>query len=484
MVSPGAARASSSPRRRTSGHSEVSRTAALGGARELTVAGVATEDGRAIPAGDRPQAGRVDEHGLERVHELVPGGAGDRPVAAQAFPGGEDLLDQDRRTRGVRGACSRHGGGERVEVRGGIEQPVDVIDAKPRDRAVGDPAEHPRMRGGEHERVLDAHADQIVDLEEAPVVQVVAGASPVHQAIGLRIEQRLQPATSLGSREARDGALQRGAKLGGGMVTFQDGGEDLIACHDAAGGEDRIRGAPPGKTSHASGQVVQRSGFGADDLQDAARLDRKGRVAVADAQPAILAREADLSARETAPARVGEHRQEHPSGSGRSTVPVDVEPRSEPRRAAVRQDVVPGGIVRRRGLVVRHHVEEQPHACGRERLAQLRQIVLAAERGSQARRIDDVIAVRAGRTRGQDRRAVQVRDPEPREVSDHRGGGAERELTRELEAIGRSHRSRCDAGSYRGPGSERMSRCAGPRIAPDAGAGWRSRRIVRGRVPC
>jgi len=458
--------------------------ATLGGARELTVAGVATEDGRAIPAGDRPQAGRVDEHGLERVHELVPGGAGDRPVAAQALPGAEDLLDQDRRTRGARGACSRHRGGERVEVRCGIEQPVDVIDAKSRDGAVGDPAEHPRMRGGEHERVLDPHADQIVDLEEAPVVQVVAGAPPVHQAIGLRIEQRLQPMTSLGSREARDGALERDAELGGGMVAFQDGGEDLIARHDAAGGENRIRGAPPGKTSHADGQVVERSGPVADDLQDAAWLDGKGCLAVPDAQPAILAREADLPARETAPTRFGEHRQEHRPGSGRGAVPVNVEPRSEPRRAAMRQDVVPGGIVRRRGLVIRHHVEQQPHAPGCERLTQLRQLLLAAERRSEARWIDDVIAVRAAGTRGQDRRAVQVRNAEAREVSGHRGGGAERKLTRELKTIGRLHRSRCDAGSYRGPASERMSRWTGPRIAPDAGATWRSRSVVRGCVPC
>ena len=51
-------------------------------------------------------------------------------------------------------------------------------------------------------------------LRIARALAVVAGAAPVHQSIGLRVEQRLQALASLTSLEPGDGVLERRAELG------------------------------------------------------------------------------------------------------------------------------------------------------------------------------------------------------------------------------------------------------------------------------
>src|SRR5258708_28221883 len=54
------------------------------------------------------------------------------------------------------------------------------------------------MRIAEHRRHLLAQADEVVDVEEAPIVDLVGRDAPERQAIGLAFEQLMQRAEALG----------------------------------------------------------------------------------------------------------------------------------------------------------------------------------------------------------------------------------------------------------------------------------------------
>jgi hypothetical protein len=64
------------------------------------------------------------------------------------------------------------------EVLLGIVEPVRVIDAQPVDLAGGREGEHETVRCLEHLLVLHAQRGEIVDVEEAPVVDLVRGDAP------------------------------------------------------------------------------------------------------------------------------------------------------------------------------------------------------------------------------------------------------------------------------------------------------------------
>ena len=60
-----------------------------------------------------------------------------------------------------------------------------MVDAQPVERAVRDPAEDERVRLGEDLRVLLAQRDQLVDVEEAPVVDLLGRAPPEGEPVVL-----------------------------------------------------------------------------------------------------------------------------------------------------------------------------------------------------------------------------------------------------------------------------------------------------------
>ena len=108
---------------------------------------------------------------------VVAGGAGRRPGPGEPLAGLEDLLHQHVGAAGERG--------EVVEVALRVAQPVGVVDPQPVDEALVEPAPDLDVRGVEDLRVLDAHAGEGVDREEAPVVQLGVGAPPGHQLVVL-----------------------------------------------------------------------------------------------------------------------------------------------------------------------------------------------------------------------------------------------------------------------------------------------------------
>jgi hypothetical protein len=64
--------------------------------------------------------------------------------------------------------------------------------------ALGDQATDQAMRIAEHRRHLLAQADEVVDVEEAAIVDLVGCDAPERQAIGLALEQLMQRAEALG----------------------------------------------------------------------------------------------------------------------------------------------------------------------------------------------------------------------------------------------------------------------------------------------
>ena len=137
-----------------------------------------------VERGQRPLALRRRQQPREQRAGLVAGRAVDRP-RRQGLALGEDLLDADPLRRRQRP--------QPAQVGARIGEPVDVIDAQSVDAAVGDPLGDQAVHRVEHRRVLDAHADQAVDVEEAAIGALVAGQPPPGEAVVLRLEQRVQP---------------------------------------------------------------------------------------------------------------------------------------------------------------------------------------------------------------------------------------------------------------------------------------------------
>ena len=59
------------------------------------------------------------------------------------------------------------------------------------------------------------------------------------------------------------------------------------------------------------------------------------------------------------------------------------------------EHVVPGGVLARRGHVVGHDVEHDPHTARRQLRVQRLEVGLGAELGVEPRRVHHVVAVRA-----------------------------------------------------------------------------------------
>ncbi len=123
----------------------------------------------------------IDEQRGERVRRLVPSGARNRPHRIERFVRGQDLLDVHRMARHLRR--------DALEVRSRICESVDVVDAQPVHDTVVHELERERVGGREHPRVLDAHADQVRHVEEAPVVDEPAAAPPLRELVRLALER-------------------------------------------------------------------------------------------------------------------------------------------------------------------------------------------------------------------------------------------------------------------------------------------------------
>ena len=213
------------------------------------------EVGRA-PAQRRPGgcqrrfAGRIVLKRAHVVHEIVAGGAVARPIARQGLAAQQDLFDHQP------GALAQPPA-QRPAIACRIGEAVDMVDAQAVYQPLGMKAERQGVHRLEDFRLLHAQADQLVDVEEAPPVDAVAGAAPPGEAIVLafqhvarrtraagrkrqamgEVAQRLLPHLDLARRQR---LLQRLAQdrqqdlLVGRPVDVEEAGISAGAAHGAA----------------------------------------------------------------------------------------------------------------------------------------------------------------------------------------------------------------------------------------------------------
>ncbi|MCY1411297.1 hypothetical protein D9M71_266810 [compost metagenome] len=131
------------------------------------------------------------------VHEFVAGTAIHVPADGQAFAVGEDLLDVEgempfRQRRWTPGQQAAYPAAQAPAVAARIGQAIDMVDAQAVHQAPLDQLEDLGMGGFENVLALHAQAAQLIDIEEAPPVDVVGGGAPAGQAVGLALQQQVQ----------------------------------------------------------------------------------------------------------------------------------------------------------------------------------------------------------------------------------------------------------------------------------------------------
>ncbi len=134
---------------------------------------------RVVQRGQRLLVVGVDEQAIRARDEVVTGGALHGKGVAQPLVVGEDLLDRDVRVgRGL---------AQREQVADRVAQAVDVVDTQPADGAVADVLEDQPVAVLEHRLKLGPQADEGVDGEEPPVVELLLRRAPVREPVVLAL---------------------------------------------------------------------------------------------------------------------------------------------------------------------------------------------------------------------------------------------------------------------------------------------------------
>lgn len=109
----------------------------------------------------------------------------------------ELLLRQDRLGVGLRDPGAREAPAQPAvlqprEVARRIIQAVGMVDAQPVDLAFVEQLEHEPVEELEDRWLFGPHGREIIEVEKAPVVDLVGGGAPVREAVDLQVEQALQ----------------------------------------------------------------------------------------------------------------------------------------------------------------------------------------------------------------------------------------------------------------------------------------------------
>jgi len=183
-------------------------------------------------AGQRRLPGRVELQGVDAPGGVVAGGARDRPVVGGCLVALEDFLGHHPGAPG--------GGGEAAQVAARVGETVGMVDAEGVDVPGVVQLQQQGVGGVEDVRVLDAHGDEGVDVEEAPEVELLVGDLPVGQAVVLRLDALGQGKVLRAGAHREDVVEVAQDGLRAGVLLARD---DLGGGGQFAAGED---GADPG----------------------------------------------------------------------------------------------------------------------------------------------------------------------------------------------------------------------------------------------
>ena len=122
---------------------------------------------------------RVDEQAIDVRDEVVPGRAVDGKTAGEALVVVEDLFNHDV---GVRRCLA-----DPVKIGDRIDQPIDVVHAQACQLTSMRQVEDHSVALLQHFIHLDPEADQAVDGEETPVVDLSLSSAPVSKPVVLSL---------------------------------------------------------------------------------------------------------------------------------------------------------------------------------------------------------------------------------------------------------------------------------------------------------
>ena len=345
---------------------------------------------RRVELRQRRFRGGIDEEPTDDVQEVIAGRALDGPALGHPFVEREDLLDYD---------VTRAGLAQPLQIRVRILHAVDMIDAQSIRDARPHELEHQTMRLPEHLWVFDAQSDQGVYVEEAAIAEIALRRLPPRQTIVLLIEQpveRIGVGVVVGDRTV-EGRRNIGFReqlfehLGGHRVVPAAALDGLWIRF--GGGWQRLERV--GDKREPTG--VEARGGAAQQLDQGARIERKLVLFIANREDRGVAPQCDLAALQRAAVLIREYRQQDDvAQSGLRRFPIDVEKPRIRTRDAVPQDVPPPAVLTARdGHVIRDRVDEMTEAGFLDGRNHARVRLSSAEVGAQARRIHDVVAVRA-----------------------------------------------------------------------------------------
>jgi len=383
--------------------------------------------GEAVPDAIEFRAGScVDQHAVHFGREAVAGRAVHRPILGQRLVRRGDLLGhhvERARRAAVVGRCRQRDAGARgeavlqaLEILGRVVQAVGVVDAQAVDHATCGQVERHALCGLEYRRVFNAHCRELVDVEEAPVVDLVGGDAPESEAIRLRVKQLVQciaRAVGVEGVQGRLDRLHRGGIGSGqfgeshavrGLVVLTPG--DRFGLGRAACRQQREFARQPHQRV-ACPRIAAGRGGRLEHRGEAARVDRKMVFVIAQHEGAGRGLEADLQVArsEHVAVVVTEHRQQHLALQRLvERIPVDVEVERVGRGRAVLQHVAPPRVVAtEHAHVVGHHVEDLAHAVRLQSCAETCVARWPAELGVDLVVRDNVVAVCAAGPRAADR---------------------------------------------------------------------------------
>ncbi len=337
------------------------------------------------------EAVRADHPPGDAPEEVVAGRAGAGPGLGQLLPRLQDLLHDDPRGRGPLP--------QRCQVRPRLAQTIDVIEPKPGDMALVDQTEHQPVGVLEELRVLHAQPHQGVDIEEPPVVELLAAGLPVAKPIVLSFDERVEavevPVQELELRQQRVSVSRLIERPVQQAVQY-----DLLPM-------PRPHAVPV--VREQLGQPLEPGGD-EPELITLRALPRRpqevperpggrwiGLLVVPDDEARVRVQLHPQLLCLHDPARVvPEHGNQDPVVVAVRSIPVDVEVASEPAGRAVFEHVPPPAVLRGAD---RHVVWDEIHDLGeaarRQRLTQPGVAGLTAQLFADARVVDDIVAVLA-----------------------------------------------------------------------------------------
>ncbi len=379
---------------------------------------------------------------VDPVEEVVARGPVDREGVGEGLFGLEDLFHQE--------VAVPHSFAKGLQVGEGIVETVDVVDPKPGHRSPVQPAEHQAVGEVEHPPVLLPEADQLVDVEEPPVVDLLGGHLPEGEPEVLLQEQGLQ---------AVEGARVSGLAVERLQVGVREGSKRLLpAVQGPEGplGETRLGGAllgivdrveraqyvedpeklDPGGVILAQLQL-QASQVVGEQVRVGGQGRGKGVLVVVEGEASGPVSEGDLPLLQGPPGQRAQKGGQHAAVHGLvGMVPLDVEDITIRRDRPVLEHVHEHGVFPVKRHVVGHEVLEPTHFLLPDALEERLQLLLGPQLRVHPIQVHGVVPVGAPLPGLEHGGRVNVGDAQPLEVVHDLQGVLETETGVKLEPIG------------------------------------------------